>query len=201
MAALTMMSCGGRKHDAAYYMDMVDSIRKAEQVKEIQKNAGIYHDPIEAWFDTLGIHTLPIKSVGSEIWQLGHFSDVPISMNEHFDRPDSARLRAMALPDNHRHRVILIEEMVDSVTPRLHLFTMDKNYQWIDYLNIYAAKDVNEAGRHKHIYVDYYITSNYDILLLRHVQEFGSKEEPTLMDSRRFIITKEGKFEEAIIEL
>ena len=26
-------ACGGRKRDAAYYMNMVDSIRKAEQLK------------------------------------------------------------------------------------------------------------------------------------------------------------------------
>ncbi len=33
---LILASCGGRRHNAEYYMAMVDSIRKAEQVKEIQ---------------------------------------------------------------------------------------------------------------------------------------------------------------------
>ena len=42
LLALLTLSCGNKKHDVAYYEQMVDSIRRAEQVKAIQKQAGIY---------------------------------------------------------------------------------------------------------------------------------------------------------------
>ena len=96
---------------------MVDSIRKAEQVKEIQQKAGIYNDPVEAWFDTLGIHTLPIKSAGAEIWEIGHFSPVPMDINENFGYSASAKLKALGLPSAYRRRVVMVAEMVDSITP------------------------------------------------------------------------------------
>ena len=73
---LILASCGGRKHSAEYYMAMVDSIRNAEQVKEIQKNAGIYEDPVVAWFDTLHLRTLPIQSAGTDLSLLGGFVSV-----------------------------------------------------------------------------------------------------------------------------
>ena len=172
--ALFMMSCGGKKHDAAYYMDMVDSIRKAEQVKEIQQKAGIYNDPVEAWFDTLGIHTLPIKSAGAEIWEIGHFSPVPMDINENFGYSASAKLKALGLPSAYRRRVVMVAEMVDSVTPRL---------------------DYGET------YMEYYITSKYEIMLLLYYQSHHQDQKPELLNSRRFVINKDGQFEETIIEL
>ena len=67
LLVLLTMSCGNRKHDVAYYEQMVDSIRRAEQVKDIQQKAGIYDNPIEAWFDTLHFHTLPIQSAAGDV--------------------------------------------------------------------------------------------------------------------------------------
>ncbi len=199
--ALFMMSCGGKKHDAAYYMDMVDSIRKAEQVKEIQQKAGIYNDPVEAWFDTLGIHTLPIKSAGAEIWEIGHFSPVPMDINENFGYSASAKLKALGLPSAYRRRVVMVAEMVDSVTPRLMLYTMDKKYQPIDQLTIYEKKDNDRTDDYGETYMEYYITSKYEIMLLLYYQSHHQDQKPELLNSRRFVINKDGQFEETIIEL
>ena len=180
--ALFMMSCGGKKHDAAYYMDMVDSIRKAEQVKEIQQKAGIYNDPVEAWFDTLGIHTLPIKSAGAEIWEIGHFSPVPMDINENFGYSASAKLKALGLPS-------------------AMLYTMDKKYQPIDQLTIYEKKDNDRTDDYGETYMEYYITSKYEIMLLLYYQSHHQDQKPELLNSRRFVINKDGQFEETIIEL
>ena len=48
LLALLSLSCGNKKHDAAYYEQMVDSIRRAEQVKEIQKQAEANRQETEA---------------------------------------------------------------------------------------------------------------------------------------------------------
>lgn len=182
---------------------MVDSIRKAEQVKEVQRNAGIAvnGNPVEAWFDSLDIHTLPVKSAGSDIELIGHFSHVPMAVNEFFGYPVSAKLRALALPSAWRRPVIMLAEMVDSITPKLYLYTMDKKHYPIDHLCIYEQRDEDRQDDFGQTYMEYYITSQYEITLIMYYQSHDEERKPELLNSRRFIINREGKFEETIIEL
>jgi hypothetical protein len=182
-------------------MEMVDSIRKAETVKDIQQKAGIYDNPVDAWFDTLAIHTLPIKSAGSDIGLIGHFVAVPMTMNENFGYPVSAHLKAMALPTAYRRSVILLAEMVDSITPRLYLYTMDSKHQPIDQLCIYQQKDANHVEDLGQTTMEYYITTKYEITLLTFYQSHDQEQKPELINSRRYIINRDALFEETIIEL
>ena len=190
-----------KKKDAAYYMEMVDSIRKAETVKDIQQKAGIYDNPVDAWFDTLAIHTLPIKSAGSDIGLIGHFVPVPMTINENFGYPASAHLKALALPTAYRRPVILLAEMVDSITPRLYLYTMDAKHQPIDLLCIYEQKDDNREEGFGQTSMEYYITTKYEITLLTFYQSHDEEQKPELLNSRRYIINRDAMFEETIIEL
>jgi hypothetical protein len=182
-------------------MEMVDSIRKAETVKDIQQKAGIYDNPVDAWFDTLAIHTLPIKSAGSDIGLIGHFVAVPMTMNENFGYPVSAHLKALALPTAYRRSVILLAEMVDSITPRLYLYTMDSKHQPIDQLCIYQQKDANHVEHLGQTTMEYYITTKYEITLLTFYQSHDQEQKPELINSRRYIINRDALFEETIIEL
>ncbi len=194
-------ACGERKRDAAYYMEMVDSIRKAETVKDIQQKAGIYDNPVDAWFDTLAIHTLPIKSAGSDLWQIGHFVSVPMTINEYFGYPVSAHLKALALPKAYRRPVFMVAEMVDSITPRLYLLTMDSRHQPIDQLCIYEQKDEDREDDFGQTAMEYYVTSKYEITLIMYYQSHDRERKPELVNSRRYIINRDGMFEETIIEL
>lgn len=196
-----LLSCGGKKHDAEYYMQMVDSIRKAETVQEIQKKAGIYDNPVDAWFDTLAVHTLPIKSAGDDIGLIGHFASVPMTINEYFSYPVSAHLKALALPTAYRKPVILLAEMVDSITPRLYLYTMDSKHQPIDKLCIYEQKDEDREDDFGQTSMEYFITTKYEITLIVYYQSHDKERKPELVNSRRYLITREGLFEETIIEL
>ena len=204
LLALLTLSCGNRKHDAAYYEQMVDSIRRAEQLKEIQKQTGIQDNPIEAWFDTLRLHTLPIQTAGADIERLGEFAAVPVPANENFGYPADAHLKAMALPSIHRRQVILLCEMQDSITPALYLYTMDKKHHPIDMLNIYHQETVSrktDKGMDKGMtYNEYYITSHYEITVMRYFKghEDGKQQ---LEEARRYTISKDGMFEELPIEL
>ena len=194
------LSCGNKKPDAAYYEQMVDSIRRVEQVKEIQKQAGVYENPVEAWFDTLHLHTLPIQTAGADIEKIGDFVSVPLSVNEKFGYSTSARLKAMALPSRYHSQVILLCEMQDSITPALYLYTMDKQHQPVDMLCIYHQEEVNHATDHGLTYDEYFITSQYEITVMRYFK--GSETvKPTLEEARRYTISKDGKFEEQPIEL
>ena len=198
---LLLASCGGRKHNAEYYMAMVDSIRKAEQVKEIQQKAGIYDDPVVAWFDTLRLRTLPIQSAGTDLSLLGGFVAVPMDVNEHFGYNVSAKLKAMKLPSAYRKEVILLAEMVDSITPRLQLYIMDKKHMPIDQMCIYEQKTENRENDFGKTYLEYFITTKYEITLIMYYQSHNKERKPELLNSRRYIINRDGMFEETIIEL
>ena len=79
LAVMMVASCGSKKKDAAYYERMVDSIRKVEQVKEMQRQAGITDgDPLEEFFLSLSLRTLPLQSEGRKWERLGEFTKVPI---------------------------------------------------------------------------------------------------------------------------
>ena len=200
LLVLLTMSCGNRKHDVAYYEQMVDSIRRAEQVKDIQQKAGIYDNPIEAWFDTLRLHTLPIQSAAGDVESIGDFVMVPLSVNENFGYPSSAHLKAMALPSMNQHQVILLCEMQDSITPALYLYTMDKTHHPLDMLCIYHQEKVNGEIDEGLEYDEYFITSHYEITVMRYFQE-DLETKPQLESARRYTINKAGMFEEQPIIL
>ena len=197
---LLSLSCGNKKHDAAYYEQMVDSIRRAEQVKEIQEQASIYENPIEAWFDTLHLHTLPIQTVGADVELIGDFSAVPHSAKENFGYPTDGQIKAMALPAIHQRQVILLCEMQDSITPALFLYTMNKKHQPVDMLCIYQQEEVNHDTDYGLAYNEFFITSHYEITVIRYFK--GHKaSKPKLEMARRYTINKDGMFEEQPIEL
>lgn len=201
LSALLTLSCGNNKQrDAAYYEQMVDSIRRAERVAEIQRKAGIYDSPIEAWFDTLHHHTLPIKSVAGDINRIGRFVAVPSMVNSHFGYPADARLKALALPAMYHRPVILLCEMQDSITPALYLYTMDRRHQPVDVLCIYHQESVSRDDDKGLVFDEYFITSHYEITVMRY---FRGREavKSQLEEVRRYIINKEGMFEEQIIEM
>lgn len=201
LLAVVGVSCGGRKHDAAYYELMVDSIRKAEQVRDIQKRSGINNDPVDAFFDSLHIHSLPISSAGSNLARLGSFTNVPMTLNEHFGYPVNAKLKAMQLPSRHRRQVVLLAEMLDSITPSLYVYTMDRRHQPVDLLCIYEEKAEDHADDFGKTYTEYFITSDYVITLLSYYQSHDEERKPELMHTRRYVINSEGRFEETIVEL
>ncbi len=200
LLALLALSCGNRKHDVAYYEQLVDSIRRAEQVARIQKKAGIYDHPVDAWFDTLHLRTLPIQTMGDNIEGIGDFTVVPQSLNEHFGYPEDAHLKALSLPSMYRRQVILLCEMQDSITPALYLYTMDKKHQPVDVLCIYEQEEVRQDDESGLAYDEYFITSHYEITVMRYFKAYKGVR-PKLEQARRYTINKEGLFEELIIEL
>ena len=143
---------------------------------------------------------LPIQTAGGDIEKLGDFVSVPLSVNENFGYPSTAHLKAMALPSRYSSRVILLCEMQDSITPALYLYTMDKKHQPVDMLCIYHQEKVSRATDSGLTYQEYFITSQYEITIMRY---FKGREalKPELEEARCYTISKDGMFEEQPIEL
>ncbi len=195
-------SCRQKKHDVAYYEQMIDSIRKAEQVKEIRKQAGITDgDPLDVFFSKLSKRTLPLQSEGAEWQKLGEFTKVPRELNDCFGYLSEADLSVMAMPKSGRYPVVMLLEMQDSITPALYLYTMDSHHQTIDELCIYEECSEDRSTDFGKTKLEYFITSSYEVSLVKYYQSHDDSKSPETENARRYIINKEGKFEEVIIEL
>lgn len=198
---MMVASCGSKKKDAAYYERMVDSIRKVEQVKEMQRQAGITDgDPLEEFFLNLSLRALPLQSEGRKWERIGEFTKVPRVLNEHFGYLSNAELQVLSMPRAGRHHVIMLLEMQDSITPALFLYTMGGNHHMIDQLCIYEEKAEDRPTDFGKTFMDYYITSNWEITLMKYYLSHEATS-PELEETRRYVINKEGRFEEVVIEL
>ena len=197
---LALLSCGQRKRDAVFYEQMVDSIRKAEQLQEMKRQAGVYDDPVEAFFDTLALRPLPLNSERAQFAKIGRFGKVPPTIASLLGYPSTARLKALLLPKSHGHHALLLAEQQDSVTSALYLYTLDREYQPIDHLCLYEERDEDRADDFGKLLMDYYVTSSYEVTLLYYyVSQTTHKSETE--QTRRFQLTADGRFNEVVVEI
>ena len=197
---LTLLSCGQRKRDAVFYEQMVDSIRKAEQLEEMKREAGVYDDPVDAFFDTLQLRPLPIKSERGDFAKIGRFGRVPLSVISQLGYPVDTRLKALMLPKVHGLHAMLLTEQLDSVTSNLYLYTLDRNYQPIDHLCLYEERDEDRAEDFGKLLMDYYVTSEYEVTIL-YIYESLRTHKTEAEQTRRFQLNADGFFEEVVIEI
>lgn len=198
--ALTLLSCGQRKRNAVFYEQMVDSIRKAEQLIEMKRQAGVYDDPVDAFFDTLQLRPLPIKSERGDFAKIGRFGRVPLSVISQLGYPVDTRLKALMLPKVHGLHAMLLTEQLDSVTSNLYLYTLDRHYQPIDHLCLYEERDEDRAEDFGKLLMDYYVTSEYEVTILYFYESLRTHKTEA-EQTRRFQLTEDGRFEEIVIEI
>ena len=197
---LALLSCGQRKRDAVFYEQMVDSIRKAEQLQEMKRQAGVYDDPVEVFFDTLQLRPLPIQSERGDFDKIGRFGKVPPSVTSMLGFPVSTKLKALMLPKVHGLRAMLLSEQLDSITSTLYLYTLETDGTPIDHLCLYEEKDEDRADDFGKLLMDYFITSSYEVTLLYYYESMTTHKTET-EQSRCFHITADGRFEEIVIEI
>ena len=197
---LTLLSCGQRKRDAVFYEQMVDSIRKAEQLQEMKRQAGVYDDPVEAFFDTLQLRPLPIQSERSNFARIGRFGRVPMSVASLLGYPVDTRLKALLLPRYHGLHALLLEEQVDSITSNLYLYSLDRNYQPIDHLCLYEERPEDRAEDFGRQFMEYYITSGYEVTILYFYESLRTHKTEA-EQTRRYQLSPDGRFEEVVIQI
>ena len=197
---LLLFSCGQKRKDVTYYEQMVDSIRKAEQMKEITKQMKSFDSPVEAFFDTLQIRPLPIRSEGSHIEKIGAFGQVPGFVVSQLGYPAGTQLKALLLPQTHHHHVVLLKEQCDSVKANLHLCTLDGECRPIDRLCLYEEVSEDRIDDFGRSYMDYFITSDYEITLIFSYESYNT-HKVEVEQTRRYIINSGGYIEEEIVEI
>ena len=138
---------------------------------------------------------LPLRSAGADIYRLGHFSRVPYAVCQWLGYPPEARLGALMFPAHKSHCVVLLAEQTDSMAPSLYLQTLTRQYKPVDQMCIYEERP-DDTGKSL---MDYFVTSDYAVTLMQYFVPSHS-EERQLESTRRYVITPDGHFEEAVIE-
>ena len=194
---LTAYSCGNRKN-AADYDQMIDSIRKAEVARELlQPSAG---DPVIAFFDSLAMKSVPMKYSAEFVEYLPQMEKIPAAFNSRFDYESNVELHAVKLPSYQNYHMMLLAEKLDSTSVTLYLCTMNRDYVLVDRLCIYEQKIEDRNGQLGLMRQEYYITSKYEVTLVSYFR--GEDDEKESEEAAcRYVINKEGNFEEVIIEL
>lgn len=190
-------SCGNRKN-AADYAGMIDSIRKAEVERELLQPTNA--DPVMLFFDTLGMKSVPMKYSADFVAYLPQLEKVPSNINARFGYENNIELYTVKLPPYMNFHVMLLAEKLDSASTSLYLCTMNQEQVLIDRLCIYEQKVEKKDGLLGVARLEYYVTSQYEITLVRY---FRSEEDEHEREEAayRYVINKEGNFEEVIIEL
>jgi len=199
MVVLLTASCGPKRREAADFEQMLDSIRKAETVAEMYKQAGMYDNVSDAFLDTLCMGTLPIEPCGTQWQKLGSFADVPLEVGRLLGYDGEMTLKAMALPRKQDHQVILVIDLADEVEPNYYLYTLNKQHQVEDMLCIFEQTPENRDRDFGMVYTDYFVNNQYEITLIRYYQSHEEKKAPELVEQRRYAISHEGNFEEVIM--
>ncbi|MBO5578907.1 MAG: hypothetical protein J5952_00580 [Prevotella sp.] len=194
---LLMFSCGNRKN-AADYEGMIDSIRRAEVGKQLLKP--IASDPVVAFFDTLSMRSVPMKYSPEFVEYLPQMTKVPSVYNTRFDYESNVELYAVKLPSYQDYHMMLLGEKLDSTNVSLYLCTMNREYVLVDRLCVYEQKIEERDGKLGLMRQEYYITSKYEVTLFSYFRGEDDDKESELT-ACRYIINKEGNFEEVIIEL
>ncbi len=197
LALLLTSSCGNRK-SAADYEGMLDSIRKAEVAKELLKP--VENDPVVAFFDSLTMMSVPMKYSPAFVAYLPQMAKIPSTFNSRFDYESNIDLYAVKLPSYQNYHLMLLGERLDSINVTLYLCTMNRDYVLVDRLCVYEQKVEDRKGKLGLMRQEYYVTSNYEVTLVRIFR--GEDDESEHEESAcRYVINKEGNFEEVIIEL
>ncbi len=193
-----VFSCGNRKN-AADYADMLDSIRKAEVEQELLKpTAG---DPVIAFFDSLEMKSMPMKYTPEFVEYLPQMRKVPATFNSRFDYESNVDLYAVKLPPYKHFHMMMVGEKVDSVSTALYLCTMNQEYVLVDRLCIYEQKIEERDGHLGLMRQEYYVTSGYEVTLVSYFRGEEEDAEDEEVAACRYVVNKEGNFEEVIIEL
>lgn len=190
-------SCKTDRRQQAYER-MIDSIRRAETSAALLRQSEP-QDPVRAYFDTLALRPLPLQYSEGYVLSLPSFKPIPKSYYPIFNYEETVELRAISLPEVHNHRVLMVSERIDAHT-LLFLYTMTPQCDVIDHLCVYETKEKEKSGKKGTSYMEFFITSDHEITLLTYFRA-DDADEAVLEQSRRYVISHDGYFEETIIEL
>ena len=194
LAVLVLGACKNNRLSPEQMQQKLDSIAKLE-AKEKLEAQGIYLDrdvsPVQLFYDSLGLQTLPIRYSEDYVKFLPGYKVVPAELASFMGLEGRIEPKAISLPETAGARLmILAADEGDG------LYSLDDEYMPVDKLSLYATskEDVKEnelADPEDKLIQDFVITSDYEIRLTDYSGKFKAEVQ------RVYHIDPSRHFEEA----
>lgn len=155
MTSLLAGCLGGPK--ASDYQAKIDSLRQAEQLKEL-KQQGLYADdsnPFRVFYEMLSIQPLPVSYSENYVNTCPNYLEVPETMAELLNLEEYKNMKAIALPERANARLMMVATVKEEVVQELWLYSLDLSYLPVDQICLY---DISEG-----IESNFAVTSDYEI--------------------------------------
>ena len=188
-----LSSCGNSQQRVQKYEQMVDSIRKSEQVRQMERQSGIGESPLTVYFDTLQYHSLPIRSGDDPSIIVSQCEKALPSFSLLLGFDASDEVRVLRLPRSGRFNVCLASHKGADESPVVYLFTLNRSLRVVDMLCIYERKAVERVDDSGQTESEFFITSNYEITVVERFKSDGDKRNE-LFQTHRHTISDEGRF-------
>ena len=190
VAALAVLAaCQGGSMSQAEMQRKIDSVRALDNL-DILRAQGIdleERSPVEEFYDSLAIQTLPLQATADYVGGLPGFGDMPSEYARLFGISIGGHLKAKALPETLGTRLMLLAADGGQGEPTIWLCSLDMDYRLVDKLLLYAPAANADAFNRSDTRA-FLITSGYTITIQQYDAEQGTvlQQSYAIDDGRRF---------------
>ena len=199
LAVLVFGACKNNRLSPEQMQQKLDSIAKLE-AKEKLEAQGIHLDrdvsPVQLFYDSLGLQTLPIRYSDDYVRFLPGYKVVPAELAAFMGLEGRIEPKAISLPETAGARLMILAADEGDGLYSLWLYSLDDEYMPVDKLSLYAtskedAKENEVADPEDQLIQDFVITSDYEIRLTDYSGKFKAEVQ------RVYHIDPSRHFEEA----
>lgn len=200
VAACLFAACGGRRLSPEQLQHKLDSVQALENVEQLRLrgiNLEESDNPLQLFFDSLEIQSLPVSYSENYVTILSGYKTVPPEVVSYMNLEVEREPLAISLPETIGARLMLLATDEGDHRYSLWLYSLDEEYYPVDKLCLYAVDSEDDEAYLRHEedeFLQYFsITSDYEIRLLDYAKErYRAKLEEVyhIDDSRHFALTK-----------
>jgi len=182
-----LLSCGGRRQlspeELSHKLDSVKNVEINEHLKLQGIDLEQSDNPLQQFYDSLNLQTLPISYTEDYVRFLPAFKPIPSEILHYMDLQDYNEPQAVSLPESLGARLILVATDESPHLYSLWLYSLNDDYMPVDKLCLYAIEDKEDAINPEEFIQYFSITSDYEI----HLLDYSQKQHKTRYEEIYYI--------------
>ena len=169
-----LTACFHRRPSAAELQHKIDSVQTLEAAEHLRRQGINLEEvsPLQVFFDSLAIQTLPISYSEDYMKLLPNYEVVPVSIMSFLELEGRVAPKAVALPETLGMRLMLLAADVEDGEYELWLYSLDNDYFPVDKLLLYEPQKFSSSKLKMDPQETYFsITSDYEVRIVEYIDE------------------------------
>ena len=206
LGVLLLMACGNKQQTPGDLQRKLDSIAKIETIEKLEMQGvhiGRDISPIQLFFDSLNIQSLPVRYSEDYVKYLPNYTSVPYELVKFMNFEGRTDPKAIALPESAGSRLMILAADEGDGLYSLWLYSLDDDFMPVDKLCLYATskeekKENDLAAPEDKLIQDFVITSDYEVRLTDYTGKFKAEVQRVyhIDPSRKFTEDEEIDYEQ-----